>query len=159
MTEVTIYCDGSASNRDRSGGWAAVLIDSKGREREISGYESDTTNQRMELMAAIGALAALKRARRWKVKVYSDSAYLVNCFKQEWIANWRYNGWLNYRNKPVANRELWETLESLVILYDVEFIHVKGHAGHAINERVDRMASEARRSGLATSNRASHHTR
>jgi ribonuclease HI len=107
----------------------------------------------MELMAAIGALAALKRTRCWKVKIYSDSAYLVNCFKQQWYLKWQANGWMNYRNKPVANRELWETLESLVVLFDVEFEHVKGHAGHPINERVDRLASEARRLGLATTNR------
>ena len=149
MKQVTIYTDGSASNRDRSGGWGAILL-SDGREKIISGYESDTTNQRMELMAAIGALAALKPTRRWKVKLYSDSAYLVNCFIQEWHVKWRSNGWLNYRNKPVANRELWETLESLVALYDVEFIHIKGHAGHLMNERVDGLASEARRLGIAT---------
>ena len=149
MTVVTIFTDGSSSPADKSGGWAALLI-ADGREKIVSGYESDTTNQRMELMAAIGALAALKPRRRWKVKLYSDSAYLVNCFLQGWYLKWRSNGWLNYRNKPVANRELWETLESLVALYDVEFIHVKGHAGHALNERVDVLASEARRLGLAT---------
>jgi ribonuclease HI len=153
VTDVVIFTDGSASVADKSGGWAALLIDSKGRERIITGYEADTTNQRMEIMAAIAALAALKRTRRWKVKLYSDSAYLVNCFKQHWYVKWRSNGWLNYRNKPVANRELWETLESLVVMYDVEFIHVKGHAGHALNERVDGLASEARRSGLATRTR------
>lgn len=149
MTDVTIFTDGSASNLDRSGGWAAIMF-ADGREKIVTGHESDTTNQRMELMAAIGALAALKRRRRWKVKVYSDSAYLVNCFKQGWLSKWRDNGWMTYRNKPVANREMWETLESLVSLYDVEFIHVKGHAGHAVNERVDGMASAARRLGLAT---------
>lgn len=149
MDHVVIFADGSASAADRSGGWGAILL-YQGREKIVSGYTSDTTNQRMELMAAIGALAALKRTRRWKVKLYSDSAYLVNCFNQEWQVKWRSNGWMNYRNKPVANRELWETLESLVILFDVEFIHVKGHFGHAMNERVDRIASEARRLGLAT---------
>lgn len=144
---VTIYTDGSSSPADKSGGWAALLI-ANGREKEVAGWEVDTTNQRMELMAAIGGLSALKQKRRWKVKLYSDSAYLVNCFLQEWYVKWRANGWLNYRNKPVANRELWETLESLVVLYDVEFIHVKGHAGHPVNERVDRLASEARRFGV-----------
>jgi len=152
---VIIFCDGSASYKDKSGGWAALLI-ARGREKIVTGYEDQSTNQRMELMAAIGGLAALKRTRRWKVNLYSDSAYLVNCFKQEWIVNWRANGWMNYRNKPVVNRELWETLESLVALYDVEFIHVKGHAGNILNERVDSAASEARRLGLAT--RAKNHT-
>lgn len=127
------------------------MLIAKGHEKVVTGWESDTTNQRMELMAAIGAFTALKRTRRWKVKVYSDSAYLVNCFNQGWYIKWRSNGWLNYRNKPVANRELWETLESLVVLFDVEFEHVKGHAGNSINERVDRLASEARRLGIETS--------
>lgn len=149
MTEITIFTDGSSSPADKSGGWGAILL-ANGREKVVSGYAFDTTNQRMELMAAIGGIAALKRTRRWKVKLYSDSAYLVNCFNQGWQVKWRSNGWLNYRNKPVANRELWETLESLVSLFDVEFIHVKGHSGHAMNERVDRIASEARRHGLAT---------
>lgn len=148
-TNITIFTDGSSSPADKSGGWAALLL-ANGREKIVTGHEANSTNQRMELMAAIGALAALKRTRRWKVKLYSDSAYLVNCFQQQWYVKWRANGWLNYRNKPVANRELWETLESLVVLYDVEFIHVKGHAGHALNERVDGLASEARRAGLAT---------
>jgi ribonuclease HI len=150
MADVTIFTDGSASPVDKSGGWGAILV-SPGREKIVTGYTSNTTNQRMELMAAITALAALNPTRRWKVQLYSDSAYLVNCFKQGWIENWVANGWRNYRNKPVANRELWETLESLVVLYDVEFIHVKGHAGHAVNERVDRLASDARRQGIATS--------
>lgn len=119
------------------------------REKIVSGWESETTNQRMELTAAIGGLAALKRRRRWEVKLYSDSRYLTECFNQEWYVKWIANGWLNYRNKPVANRDLWEALASLVVLFDVEFEHVKGHAGHPINERVDRLASEARRLGIA----------
>lgn len=147
--DVIIYADGSSSSIDRSGGWAALLIYG-GHEKIVTGYASDTTNQRMELMAAIGGLTALKRARRWKVKLYSDSAYVVNSFKEGWIEKWRTNGWLNYRNKSVANRDLWVTLHVLVSLYDVEFIHVKGHSGHVLNERVDRLASEARRQGLAT---------
>jgi len=145
--DVLIYTDGSSSVANGSGGWAAVLI-ANGREKVVTGYESNTTNQRMELQAAIGGLTALKTGRRWKVKVVSDSAYLVNCFRQQWIANWKSNGWRNYRNKPVANQELWATLESLVVQFDVEFEHVKGHAGHALNERVDRLASEARRQGI-----------
>ena len=150
LTEVTIFTDGSASNLDGSGGYAALLL-ANGREKIISGSAYNTTNQRMELMAAIQGLAALKRRRRrWKVKLYSDSAYVVNGFNQEWVVKWRANGWYNYRNKPVANRELWETLESLVVLHDVEFIHVKGHAGNVMNERVDGLASQARRLGLAT---------
>jgi ribonuclease HI len=151
-----MYTDGSSSPADKSGGWAALLL-ANGREKIVTGWESDTTNQRMELMAAIGGFTALKRRRRWGVKVYSDSAYLVNCFKQEWYVKWRANGWFNYRNKPVANRELWETLESLVVLYDVEFIHIKGHAGHPINERVDRLASEARRLGIEAARQIQDH--
>src|SRR4051794_13850163 len=149
MDHVVIYSDGSSSSADRSGGWGAILL-YRGREKIVSGYTSDTTNQRMELMAAIGGLTALARTRRWKVKLYSDSAYLVNGFNQRWIEKWQSNGWLSYRNKSVANRDLWVALHVLVSLYDVEFIHVKGHSGHAMNERVDRIASEARRQGLAT---------
>jgi ribonuclease HI len=142
--DVLIYTDGSSSPVDHSGGWAAILIAGT-RARVVQGWEVDTTNQRMELRAAIGGLSALKRTRRWEVKVYSDSAYLVNCFLQGWLAKWRQNGWYTYRNKPVANRELWEQLELLAKRHDVEFEHVKGHAGHVLNERVDRLASEARR--------------
>lgn len=149
MTDVIIFTDGSASNLDGSGGYAALLIAGE-REKIVSGSAYNTTNQRMELMAVIQGLAALKRRRRWKVKVYSDSAYVVNGFRQEWVIKWRANGWYNYRNKPVANREMWETLESLVAIYDVEFIHIKGHAGNVMNERVDGLASQARRLGLAS---------
>jgi len=149
MYDVIIYTDGSSSPADHSGGWAALLRKwPGGPEKVISGYEANTTNQRMELQAAIGGLAALKRRRRLKVKVISDSAYLVNCFHQGWMDNWKLNGWRTYRNKPVENRDLWEQLESQVAHHDVEFEHVKGHAGHTLNERVDRLASEARRLGV-----------
>jgi len=149
MSEVIIYTDGSCSSQDGSGGYGAILI-SNGRELIVTGHVSNTTNNRMELMAAVAGLAALKRRRRrrWKVKLYSDSAYLVNCFQCGWIPNWRAHEWMTYSGKPVANRELWETLESLVSLFDVEFIHVKGHSGHALNERADQIASEARKEGL-----------
>lgn len=156
MSDVIIYTDGSCSPKDRSGGYGAILI-MDGREKIITGYESDTTNQRMELMGAIRGLAALRRIKRkkgrridlrWNVKLYTDSAYVVNAFRCNWIENWRRNGWRNYRNKPVANRELWETLDALAAHHHVEFIHVKGHAGNVLNERADRMASEARKAGI-----------
>lgn len=155
--DVLIYTDGSASTVDRSGGWAAMLI-AEGKEgprtKVVTGWDSDTTNQRMELKAAIGGLAALRRRRRLKVKVYSDSAYLVNCFVQGWISKWRAEGWRTYRNTAVANRDLWATLDRYVAIFDVEFEHVKGHAGHVLNEQVDRLASEARRQGIAKANSA-----
>jgi ribonuclease HI len=147
MPSISIYTDGSSSLADRSGGWAALLI-AGDRKRVVTGWDYNTTNQRMELAAAIGGLAALRRGRRWKVELYSDSRYLTECFNKGWMVNWKTNGWMNYRNKPVANRDLWMSLESLVVLFDVEFKHVKGHAGHPINERVDRLASEARRLGI-----------
>lgn len=151
MTDVIIYTDGSSSPADHSGGWAALLLASD-REKVVTGAIADTTNQQMELMAAIGGLAALKRTRRWKVKLYSDSRYLIEGFNSGWLVRWQANGWLNYRNKPVANQALWEVLEQLAVIFDVEFEHVKGHAGHPINERVDRLASEARRLGIAERN-------
>lgn len=157
MPDVIVYTDGSSSPADGSGGWAALMLNGV-RTKVVSGCASNTTNQRMELMAAIGGLTALKRTRRWKVKIYSDSAYLVNCFHQGWLPKWKANGWRNYRNKPVANQDLWERLEFLTLQFDVEFEHVKGHAGHRLNEQVDRLASEARRLGIERSNSKQDHT-
>lgn len=144
---VLIYTDGSCSTRDGSGGFAAVIKYGKW-EKIVQGYAVDTTNQQMEMEAAIAALAALNRDRPWEVVIYSDSAYVVNCFLQGWIPKWRARGWRTGKNKPVANQERWETLESLVALHKVEFVHVRGHSGHALNERVDQLAHEARMEGL-----------
>lgn len=114
------------------------------RTIEISGGAAvGHTNQTAELMAAIKALSRLSRKRRWSVLVRSDSAYLVNCFREGWIENWRRKGW-RHKGGERPNRTLWETLEALVAFHDVEFEHVKGHSGDTYNERADRLAVAAR---------------
>lgn len=157
---VRIYTDGSA--HEGFGGAAAILVSSRGQEKEVvrsfspfyrvgkhKAPFSNITNQTMEIMAVIIGLSALKRPPRdaaflRQVTVISDSAYVVNCYKDGWIHNWRQNGWKNYKGKPVVNRELWETLDALVEMFDVIFKHVKGHNGHAMNERADQLAVAAR---------------
>jgi ribonuclease HI len=109
--------------------------------REMAGGEEYTTNQRMELLAAIYALRALKEPCR--VKLFSDSAYLVNCFQQGWYRQWRANGWRNSKQEPVQNRELWEELLRLTEIHRVDFLKVKGHAGDKWNERCDALARAA----------------
>ncbi|MCL6592882.1 MAG: ribonuclease HI [Alicyclobacillus sp.] len=137
---VVIYTDGACSGNPWAGGWAAVL-QYRGKTKEISGGERHTTNQRMELTAACEALGLLQRPCR--VILYSDSAYLVNCFKQHWYVNWQRNGWKNSKGEPVQNRDLWERLLTMTARHDVTFAKVKGHAGHALNERCDQLARAA----------------
>ena len=141
-TAVSVYTDGACSGNPGPGGWAAILVAGQ-RERELSGRESQTTNQRMELMAAIGGLRALKRACR--VTLYSDSAYMINGLTQRWYVTWRKNGWLNSQREPVKNRDLWEELVALIEDkgHEVTFGKVKGHSGHAYNERCDALARAA----------------
>ncbi len=104
MTEVTIYTDGACSGNPGPGGWAAILRLGE-HEKELYGYDPATTNQRMELTAAMQALRALKFP--CQVKLYSDSAYLVNAFRQDWLGRWEKNGWLNVKKEPVENQDLW----------------------------------------------------
>lgn len=139
--EITIYTDGACSGNPGAGGWAAVLLHGENK-KEISGYASNTTNQRMELTAVLEALKVLK-VTGWKVTVYSDSAYVVNAFKQHWIENWQKNGWKNSRKEPVANRELWQELIDLSRKNDFNLQKVKGHAGEEWNERCDELARQA----------------
>ncbi len=139
-TPVSIYTDGACSGNPGPGGWAAIVIDG-GREREISGGETSTTNQRMELQAAIEGLRALEGRRR--VALYSDSAYVVNCFRDTWYVRWRQNGWRNAQKKPVENRDLWEALIALAERHDVSWHKVTGHSGDPLNERADRLARAA----------------
>jgi ribonuclease HI len=110
-------------------------------ERELSGGEPSTTNQRMELMGALEGLRSLEGRRR--VELYSDSAYLVNCFRDKWYERWRRNGWKNAQRKPVGNRDLWEALIALVERHEVNWHKVAGHAGDVMNERADRLARAA----------------
>ena len=140
MDPVIVYSDGACSGNPGPGGWGAVIIDG-GREREISGGEPSTTNQRMELRAVIEALRAIAGRRR--VAVHSDSAYVVNCFRERWYVRWQKNGWKNAQNKPVGNRDLWEALIALAERHDVSWHKVAGHAGVPLNERADRLACAA----------------
>jgi len=137
---VQIYTDGACSGNPGPGGWAAILIDD-GNEIELSGGESHTTNQRMELTGPIEGLRALSRRRT--VAIHSDSAYLVNCFRDKWYLRWRDNGWRNAQKKPVENRDLWEALLELVEQHDVTWHKVAGHSGHPLNDRADALARAA----------------
>lgn len=140
MKQVQIYTDGACSGNPGPGGWAAVLIYGENR-RELSGCEPHTTNNRMELMAAISALQALKQP--CQVAMYSDSAYMVNAFNQGWLDRWQRNGWRNAAREPVENQDLWQELLRLTRTHRVEFRKVKGHAGHELNERCDELARAA----------------
>jgi ribonuclease HI len=140
MTDVIIYTDGACSGNPGRGGWGAVLM-SGDHFKEISGGDKETTNQRMELQAVIEALKMLKKP--CNVKVYSDSAYVINCFKNRWYVNWEKNGWVNSKKEPVANRDLWEELLKLWRRHKVEWIKVKGHSGDRWNERCDELARAA----------------
>ena len=140
MKEVTIYTDGACSGNPGPGGWGAVLMYGEHR-KEISGGDAHTTNNRMELTGPIEALELLKQP--CKVRLYSDSAYLVNAFNQHWIANWQRNGWQTSQKKPVENKELWQRLLELCRTHEVEFIKVKVHADNAENNRCDELARAA----------------
>ena len=139
LETVEVFTDGACLGNPGPGGWAALLR--KGtHEREISGGETDTTNNRMELMAAIAGIEALKRA--CTVAVTTDSEY-VRRGVEEWMKRWQANGWMTSDKKPVKNRDLWERLDAALKDHTVRWHWVKGHAGHAENERVDKLAREA----------------
>ena len=140
ISEVTIYTDGACSGNPGPGGWASILM-AGGVKKELSGGEPDTTNNRMELMAVIEGLRALKRP--CKVDIYSDSAYVVNAFEQNWIDKWVLNGWKNSAKAEVANSDLWKELISLTSMHKVVFHKVKGHADNEFNNRCDKLAREA----------------
>ena len=137
---VILYTDGACSGNPGAGGWGAILIYS-GHERELSGGEPNTTNNRMELMAVICGLEALKYP--CEVEIYSDSAYTVNAFQNGWIQSWEKNGWRKADNKAVLNIDLWQRLLSLTKVHRVEFKKVKGHADNEYNNRCDALARGA----------------
>ena len=141
MKKVTIYTDGACSGNPGKGGWGAVLIYGK-IEREISGSEEETTNNKMELTACVEALKLLKE--ECEVELYSDSAYVVNAFNQNWIEGWIANDWKNSQKKPVANKEIWQELIALCEKHKVTFNKVKGHAGDKYNEICDALATGRR---------------
>ncbi len=138
-TTVEIFCDGACSGNPGPGGYGAILR-YNGHEKEIRGGEPHTTNNRMELTAAIEALRRLTRPCR--VIVTTDSQYLVKGMT-EWVAGWQRRGWLNSKKEPVLNRELWEELVALASRHAIEWRWVRGHDGHAENERCDTLAREA----------------
>ncbi|MGH8497172.1 MAG: ribonuclease HI [Gammaproteobacteria bacterium] len=137
MSRVSIYTDGACRGNPGPGGWGAVL-EANGREKELFGGERLTTNNRMELTAAIRALEALKRP--CKVVLYTDSQYLRNGIS-EWIAGWKLRGWRTAARKPVKNADLWQALDALVAQHEIEWRWVRGHSGHGGNERADRLAN------------------
>jgi len=141
VNKIIIYTDGACSGNPGPGGWGAVLFSGE-HKKEISGAEAETTNQRMELMAVVKALKALK-VKDWEVEVYSDSAYLVNAFAQKWLDKWQQNGWKNSKKEAVANQDLWQELLKLTALNRVTIKKVKGHAGDEFNERCDQLARQA----------------
>ena len=138
MKKVVIYTDGACSGNPGVGGWGAVLF-YQGIKKEISGYQENTTNNQMELTAAIMALSKLKVD--CEVELYSDSAYLVNAFNEGWITSWQMNGFRNANKKPVANVELWQQLIEYNARHKITWIKVKGHADNEFNNRCDQLAT------------------
>ncbi len=138
MKHVVIYTDGACSGNPGPGGWGAILMHGAHR-KEINGGESETTNNRMELLAAIRALEALKRPCR--VELHTDSSYLRDGITS-WIQGWKRNGWRTAGRKPVKNVDLWQRLETACEPHDVAWHWVRGHAGHPENERADELARE-----------------
>lgn len=138
MKHVEIYTDGACRSNPGRGGWGAVLV-YHGKEKELSGGEPMTTNNRMELTAAIEALSALKEPCR--VTLTSDSKYLVDAITKGWAESWRARGWKKADKSPALNPDLWEKLLVLLEKHTVEFVWVKGHDGHPYNERCDKLAT------------------
>lgn len=141
LKKVTIYTDGACSGNPGPGGYGAVLI-YNGNEKEISGGEKSTTNNKMEMMGVIKALEMLKE--KCDVEVYSDSAYVVNSINNKWVYSWRKNNWIKSDKSKAKNIDLWERLLELIDYHNVKFIKVKGHADNEYNNRCDKLAVKAR---------------
>ncbi|AWP22922.1 ribonuclease HI [Acidiferrobacter sp. SPIII_3] len=139
MAKVVIHTDGACRGNPGPGGWGAIL-EADGRERTLSGAEAATTNNRMELQAAIAALKALNRA--CDVELVTDSQYVRRGIT-EWLAQWKRRGWLTAARRPVANADLWRELDAAASRHTVHWRWVKGHSGHPGNERADRLANDA----------------
>lgn len=144
MKEIDIYTDGACSGNPGPGGWGVVLIYQENK-KELSGYQPETTNNRMELFAAIQGLSALRES--CVVNLYSDSSYLVNAFERHWIEKWQRNGWKTSTKSPVENQDLWKLLLIHVRKHQVRFIKVKGHSDNQYNNRCDEMAVTAIKNG------------
>lgn len=146
LPEVIIYTDGSCSGNPGPGGWAAVMM-WRGVEKELVGHHPDTTNNRMEMMAVIQALRALKK--KCNITIYTDSKYVMTG-ATTWIHNWKRNGWKTAaKNKPVENEDLWRELDIEMHRHHVKFEWVKGHAGDPLNERVDKLAREVMKTPMS----------
>ncbi|MCA1805729.1 MAG: ribonuclease HI [Xanthomonadaceae bacterium] len=139
MNEVEVYTDGACRGNPGPGGWG-VLLRYNGHEKTLKGAERDTTNNRMELMAAIQALESLTRP--CKVQLTTDSQYVQKGIT-EWIAGWKRRGWKNAAKQPVKNADLWQRLETATHVHEVRWHWVRGHSGHSENERADQLANEA----------------
>lgn len=137
MKKVEIYSDGACSGNPGPGGWGTIVV-YKGHEKELSGGDAHTTNNRMELCGAIAGLEALKEP--CEVILTSDSKYLVDAINLGWAAGWKKNGWKKSDKKPALNSDLWERLLELLEIHNVEFVWVRGHNGHPYNERCDALA-------------------
>ena len=137
-----IYTDGACKNNPGKGGWAFVMLNESDKEvDEGFGSVKESTNQRMEMQAVISGLE--KTDLKESVEIYSDSAYVVNCFNNNWMVGWKENGWKNRKNQDVKNKDLWVEMDDLVSNRSVTFIKVKGHSDNALNNKVDEMASNA----------------
>ena len=143
IEKVVVFTDGACSGNPGPGGWGAILT-FKGAEKELKGGETLTTNNRMELMAAISALEAMKRPCR--VELHTDSQYVKNGITS-WIHNWKRNGWRTADKKPVKNEDLWKRLDEALAIHTVDWRWVKGHAGHEMNERADALARAGLKGG------------
>lgn len=141
--KVVVFTDGACSGNPGPGGWGAILT-FRGVEKELKGGEVLTTNNRMELMAAISALEAMKRPSR--IELHTDSQYVKNGITS-WIHNWKRNGWRTADKKPVKNEDLWKRLDQALAIHEVDWRWVKGHAGHAMNERADELARAGLKGG------------
>ena len=139
MKTVEIYTDGACSKNPGRGGYGAILI-YNGREKELSGYQETTTNNEMELMAAVEALEALKEP--CIVNLYTDSAYIFNAFTKDWVKKWQQNGFINSKKQPVENQQLFIRLIELSGIHQINWIKVKGHSGQEYNERCDKLAKK-----------------
>ena len=139
MKEVTLYTDGACSGNPGPGGWGTILRYGE-YEKELSGGEAETTNNRMELKAAIMGLKCLKEP--CEVTLYSDSKYLIDAIEKEWVYKWKENGWMRNKREKALNSDLWEALLELLNIHQVKLVWVKGHDGHIENERCDKLAVE-----------------
>lgn len=138
MKDIILYTDGACSGNPGPGGWGAVLVYNN-IQKQMSGFEDNTTNNRMELLAVIKGLSALKE--NCNVEIYTDSAYVCNAFVQNWVQSWQLNGWKTASKTPVANMDLWQELLSLIKNHNVHFNKVKGHADNELNNLCDQLAT------------------